>query len=92
MGTVADLKAKNSNQLNVSEEVQDGLEKVIRFRMEQKIKVLEGQYDRSLNSIKELIDKHNELEKDKKVDLRNLRQIIAEMERISNFFTPKEKK
>ncbi len=92
MGTVADLKAKNSNQLNVSGELQDGLEKVVQFRLEKRISLLGDQYEYALASISELIKKHKELERDKEVNLGRLRQIVAEMEHISNVFTPKDKK
>lgn len=69
--------------------ISSGLEKVIVARLNRRIDLIEQGYDVSVKTVKELIKKHEELEKGEELSLTRLRQIIAELQHITDLLVPK---
>lgn len=70
--------------------VKDGLSKVIVSRLNRKINLIERGYDASVNAVNELALKHKKLENGEEMSLVRLRQIITELQRITDLLTPSE--
>lgn len=68
--------------------IKDGLGEIIVSRLNRRIDLIEQGYDSSINALKELIKKHEDLEKGEELTLTRLRQIIAEFQRIVDPLVP----
>ncbi len=94
MGADAGLKA-NKNAIKFINDPNDttikrGLESVIVARLNRKINLIVNGYDDSVKAVKELIVKHKKLEEGKELSLARLRQIIAELQRITELLVVKQ--
>ena len=94
MGADAGLKASKEAIKIVNDpkdtRVRGGLEKVIVARLDRKINLIEKGYHASVQAVEELIGKHEQLEEGEELNLTRLRQIIAELQRITELLIPKE--
>ncbi len=70
--------------------VKDGLSKVIVSRLNRKINLIERGYNASVNAVNELVIKHEKLENGEEISLVRLRQIISELQRITDLLAPSE--
>lgn len=87
IGAEAGLKATKESVKMINNpddsSVRDGLEGVIKSRFNRKMDAIERSYDASVAAVNELIDKHEQLEAGDPLDLGRLRQIIGELQRIT---------
>jgi hypothetical protein len=94
MGADAGLKASKEAIKIVNDpketSVRGGLEEVIVARLNRKINLIEKGYHASVQAVEELIVKHEKLEEGEELNLTRLRQIIAELQRITELLIPKE--
>lgn len=92
LGTDAGLKASKevTQIINNPKDttIRDGLNGVIVTRLNRRIDLIEQGYDSSINALKELIKKHEELESGEELSLTRLRQILAEFQRIADLLVP----
>jgi hypothetical protein len=93
MGADAGLKASKEAIKIVNDQndktVRGGLEEVIVARLNRKINLIEKGYDASVKIVNELIVKHEKLEDGEELNLTQLRQIIAELQSITELLVPK---
>ena len=92
MGADVGLKASKETVKIVKDDaaVRKGLEKVIVARLNQRVALIEKGYDASVKAMKELIVEHKKLEKGEELNMTRLRQIIAELQRITERLVPKK--
>jgi hypothetical protein len=94
MGADAGLKASKEAIKIVNDpkdtHVRGGLGKVIVARLDRKINLIEKGYHASVQAVEELIGKHEKLEEGEELNLTRLRQIIAELQRITELLIPQK--
>ena len=90
VGLKASKKAINIVNDEKNETVKAGLVEIVVDRLKRKINLIEKGYDASIKAVKELIVKHKTLEEGEELNLTRLRQIIAELQRITKNLGPKK--
>ncbi len=89
--SIKKVSKKEDTKDQLMSRIRDGLGGVIENRFNQKINLIERGYVAGLKAVKELIEKHEKLEDGEELNLARLRQIVAELQRITELILPKEK-
>lgn len=68
--------------------VRSGLDEVIRQRLNHSKGLIGAGYDASVRAVRALIDEHLKLEKGEEINLTRIRQIVGELQRITDLLSP----